>query len=42
MPSIGKELALLEPPLDLVNQIIATNKSSHSLNQSHKKTQRGD
>jgi hypothetical protein len=32
MPSIGKELALLKPPLDLVNQIIAINKASYSLN----------
>jgi hypothetical protein len=37
MPSIGKELALLEPPLDLVNRIIAINKASYLLNQSHKK-----
>jgi hypothetical protein len=37
MPSIEKELALLEPPLDLVNQIIIINRASHLLNQSHKK-----
>jgi hypothetical protein len=37
MPSIGKELALLEPPLDLVDQIIATNKASYLLNQSCEK-----
>jgi hypothetical protein len=42
MPSIGKELALLEPPLDLVDQIIAANRASHSLNQSREKAQRGD
>ena len=37
MPSIGKELAFLKLPLDLVNQIIAANKASYLLNQSHEK-----
>ena len=37
MPSIGKELAFLEPSLDLVNRIIIINKASYLLNQSHEK-----
>jgi hypothetical protein len=37
MPSIEKELALLEFPLDLVNRIIAINRASYSLNQSREK-----
>jgi hypothetical protein len=32
IPGIEKELALLKPPLDLVNQIITINKASYLLN----------